>query len=90
LQATPPASAPIFIDGVAPDVAFSPDGSRLAYTAGGDSRLYIRVLSQNEGTPLPGIVGVRGPFFSPDGEWIAYFQGGAIISRKFPRRAARL
>ena len=28
LQATPPASAPIAIDGVAPDIAFAPDGSR--------------------------------------------------------------
>src|SRR6185369_2729977 len=29
-------------------------------------------------TPLAGIVGVRGPFFSPDGKWIAYFQVGDL------------
>jgi serine/threonine-protein kinase len=79
LQATPPTSAPLFIDAIAPDVALSPDGTRLAYTAGiGQSQLWVRQLDRLDAIQLPGIASVRGPFFSPDGEWIAYFQGGDL------------
>jgi serine/threonine-protein kinase len=79
LQATPPATAPLYIDAIAPDVAVSPDGTRIAYLGGvAPGQLYVRDLDQSEATPLAGVVGVRGPFFSPDGEWIAYFLSGAL------------
>jgi eukaryotic-like serine/threonine-protein kinase len=79
LQATLPPSGPLSIDGIAPDLAISPDGTRLAYTAGTDqAQLWVRQLDRGEATPLPGITNVRGPFFSPDGEWIAYFQGSDL------------
>jgi eukaryotic-like serine/threonine-protein kinase len=79
LQATPPAAAPLFVDGIAPDIALSPDGTRIVYTAGAtESRLYLRALDQNEAVPLGDSGNVRGPFFSPDGEWIGYFQGAYL------------
>jgi serine/threonine-protein kinase len=57
------------------NIAISPDGRLLAYTA--DSAvtrlLYLRPLDQLKGTPLPGTEGAFGPFFSPDGEWIGFF-----------------
>ena len=53
--------------------AISPDGSRIAFVGGRDSRLFVRLLEQLEPTPLPPAVGVRSPFFSPDGQWIAFF-----------------
>jgi serine/threonine-protein kinase len=60
-------------------VALSPSGTHLVYLA--DGRLYLRPLDRLEATPIPGVEGrgiyaPRGPFFSPDGKWIAFWQGG--------------
>ncbi len=62
----------------------SPDGSVLAFVArkaageASQSQLYVRRLDQLEAAPLAGTEGVRNPFFSPDGEWIAFFAGGKL------------
>ncbi len=60
--------------------AISPDGTRIAYVAGteGNSKLYLRRLDQNEGTALSGTEGAFIPFFSPDGEWVAFFAQGSL------------
>jgi len=76
--AQPPGSVPLYVDGVATDMALAPDGSAIAFTAGVEAQLNVRPLAQPEPTPLDGIAGVRGPFFSPDGKWIAYFQVGDL------------
>lgn len=78
LQATLPAATPLAIDQFTRDLALSPDGTRLAYVAGAQTQLYLRALDQSDATPLAGIVGVRGPFFSPDSEWIGFFQQGDL------------
>jgi serine/threonine-protein kinase len=78
LQAALRADTPLAIDPFTRDLAFSPDGTRLAYIAGGSTQLYLRALDQSEATPVAGIVGVRGPFFSPDSEWVAFFQQGDL------------
>ena len=56
-------------------VAMSPDGSRIVYSAarGEHSQLYIRALVDAEPKALPGTEGAKTPFFSPDGQWIAFF-----------------
>ena len=57
-------------------MAFSPDGTRLVYPArqeSGERLLYQRRLDQLNAQPIPGTDGAYNPFFSPDGEWIAYF-----------------
>ncbi len=51
----------------------SPDGAHLAFVGGRDSRLFVRSLDRLEPAPLSSTVGVRSPFFSPDSEWIGYF-----------------
>jgi len=60
----------------------SPDGSQLAFVAqprsGGAPRLYIRRLDQLTATPLSGTDNAVGPFFSPDGQWLAFFAGGKV------------
>ncbi len=78
LQATPPASDPLIVDQFVPSLVFSPDGTRIVYVAGRQPRLYVRALDRIEGTPLSAAGEVRGPFFSPDGEWVAYFQGAEL------------
>lgn len=57
--------------------ALSPDGRLLAFVAGsasgGGRKLYVRQLRQLAATPLSGTDDARNPFFSPDGQWIAFF-----------------
>src|SRR5215472_368941 len=56
-------------------VALSPDGKRLAYVASesGVSHLYVRRLDRFESVAIPDSEGATFPFFSPNGDWIAYF-----------------
>ena len=61
--------------------AISPDGTRLAYVARGQDsvqRLFTRRLDQAEGVPLNGTQGAATPFFSPDGEWLAFSAAGEL------------
>jgi hypothetical protein len=59
-------------------VAISPDGTHLAYVA--NDRLYLRALDKPDAaaiarTEAGGVGGfARAPFFSPDGQWIAFCQ----------------
>jgi serine/threonine-protein kinase len=62
--------------GGGPDVVLSPDGARLAYLS--QDRLFTRRLDQPQGTELPGTQGAASPFFSPDGQWIAFAAGGKL------------
>ena len=59
------------------DIAVSPDGQQLAYTAlrDGRSRLYIRGLDRFEDVELPDTEGAQQPFFSPDGSAVGFFAG---------------
>jgi serine/threonine protein kinase/Tol biopolymer transport system component len=56
--------------------AISRDGRRVAFVAsnGGDRpSLWVRRLDETDPHPLPGTEEADGPFFSPDGEWIAFY-----------------
>jgi serine/threonine-protein kinase len=66
-------------------LAVSPDGNDLVY--GGwqrdsegqfESALYLRRLDQESPTRIPGTEGGSVPFFSPEGDWLAFFSGNAI------------
>jgi serine/threonine-protein kinase len=63
-------------------LAIAPDGSRIVYVANG--RLYLRALDQLEAVPIPGTEAggaggfARTPFFSPDGQWIGFWQSGQL------------
>jgi Tol biopolymer transport system component/tRNA A-37 threonylcarbamoyl transferase component Bud32 len=59
-------------------VAISPDGTRLAYASGNPKRLFTRRLDQSKATELAGTQGAGGPFFSPDGLWVAFLAGGKL------------
>jgi len=63
------------------DAVLSPDGTRMAFVAvGADKmqRLYLRPLDQMQATVLLGTEEARDPFFSPDGQWIAFFTGDKL------------
>ncbi|HUD71178.1 MAG TPA: protein kinase [Dongiaceae bacterium] len=61
-------------------LALSPDGSMLVFVARRETaqQLYLRRLTEREAVPLPGTEGAATPFFSPDGQWIAFFAQGKI------------
>ena len=61
-------------------VAITADGTRIVYpTTAEGQRLVVRTLDELETTRLDGIGRTpREPFFSPDGNWIAYFTGGIL------------
>ncbi len=63
-----------------PALALSPDGTHLAYVArqGGTQQLYLRALDSLESAPIPGTEGAFNPFFSPNGQWVGFFTGGAL------------
>ncbi len=56
-------------------VAFAPDGQSIVYTgrAGGRRQLYRRLLRETRGTPIAGSEDSAAPFFSPDGQWVGFF-----------------
>jgi len=58
----------------------SPDGTTLAFVAqqAGAVRLFVRRLDQLQAAPLAGTEDAAHPFFSPNGEWIAFFAGGKL------------
>src|SRR5262245_7738925 len=72
-------------------VAISPQGTHLVYST--EQRLYLRPLSQLDASPIRGtepqpgrvigntangVAAGREPFFSPDGQWIGFWQDGEL------------
>ncbi len=54
----------------------SPDGTRVVYVGRGasDRQLFLRRTNQLDASPLPNTTGAHTPFFSPDSQWIAFYQ----------------
>ncbi len=109
LAPRPQSSAPLRLELAVPEglslewgdgqasLALSPDGRRLALTVVGDSGrsgLLLRDLDQYEARFLAGTEGARGPFFSPDGEWVGYATADALykiaVSGGKPIRLAKV
>jgi len=61
-------------------MTLSPDGGYLVFSAGDDSgsRLYVRAMDEIKATSIPETEGGVGPFFSPNGEWIAFWADGQL------------
>ncbi len=58
-------------------IAVTPDAKAIAYTARRDGKvqLFVRRLDDDTATVIPGSEGAHNPFFSPDGQWVAFFAG---------------
>ncbi len=61
-------------------VVLSPDGTQLIYAARKEetTQLYLRPIHDFEAKPISGTEGARGPFFSPDGNWVAFYADGKL------------
>ena len=62
--------------GTDPDLAITPDGSRVVYR--GNNQLLVRSLNQLEPTVLSGLGAPRGVFISPDGQWVGFFDASTM------------
>ena len=66
------------------DLAITPDGTRIVYAAilDGQRQLVVRAMDQLEATPLAGLGNLpRGPFISPDGNWVGYFDQASALRK---------
>ena len=56
-------------------VAISPDGTRIAFggSQGGQRGIFLRSFDELEQRLIPGSKDGFAPFFSPDGQWLAFF-----------------
>ena len=87
---TLPANAPLALTGNGPAtgwpaaLAISPAGDLLAYVAarGTNTALAVRPFDADTAIIFRGTDGAYHPFFSPDGQWIAFFAGNLL--RKVP------
>jgi eukaryotic-like serine/threonine-protein kinase len=64
-----------------PNFALSRDGAQIAYVAkkeSGASAIYLRLMGSFDAKELPDTEGATAPFFSPDGQWLAYIAGGRL------------
>ena len=61
-------------------IVLSPDGTHLAFVGhrGANSQLYLRAIEGAETMALQGTDGATNPFFSPDGQWLAFFAQGKL------------
>ena len=63
-------------------LAFSADGNQLAYVAttgaGVGKQIFVRAMDSGATRPVPGTEGAAMPFFSPDGQWLAFFADGKL------------
>jgi eukaryotic-like serine/threonine-protein kinase len=76
LMITPQASAVLATVGTRA-VAITPDGSRVIYVGANGTQLFVRQLDSLEPTSL--FTGIpRGPFVSPDSEWVGFADRGSL------------
>jgi eukaryotic-like serine/threonine-protein kinase len=88
---SPPAGHRLFTDVERTHLAFSPDGSQLAFIAGvpgGVRRIWLRSMSGIEPAALAGTDGATSVFWSPDGRALGFFAGSQLKRLDLPDGAA--
>jgi len=72
-------AAALAIQGADRDLAITPDGSRIVYRGVGG--LFVRPSNQLDPIALSGLGLSRGPFVSPDGQWIGFFDAAGALKK---------
>jgi Tol biopolymer transport system component len=88
-----PADAPFVVSSYpGRSLALSPDGTQIVYATAyslPDTRFRLRRLDETEIHSIPGTENGKAPFFSPDGEWLAYFDMAEAALKKISVRGGR-
>ena len=79
----PPDTVPMSISTYLRDLAISPGGRSVVFGSprAESSQLHLRAIDRMSPTPISGGVG-HGPFFSPEGQWVGYYDRGSTILEK--------
>jgi eukaryotic-like serine/threonine-protein kinase len=78
---TLPADVRVGSSTVGSPLAISPDGQVIVFTAtgaDGTDQLWRRALDDEVAHPMPGTRNAQAPFFSPDGQWVAFWSAGKL------------
>ena len=87
LTLAPSGAAALTINGIDRDLAITPDGSRVVYVGNNGTQLFVRALDALE--PVAVFTGApRGPFVSPDGQWIGFVDGNGHVEESGGDRRA--
>ena len=78
ISLTVPAGVLVTLRSVTQALALSPDGRSLAYEAWSRDKVRILVQTLEETAPRPILEDASDPFFSPDGRWLGFLQGGEL------------
>ena len=70
--------AALTITGVDRDLALSPDGTHVVYVGNNGTQLFVRALDTLEPVAIATGGDVRGPFVSPDGQWVGFVDGTTL------------
>ena len=62
-------------------LAITPDGTRVVYVGANNTALFVRALDQLDATSITGLTDSYGPFVSPDGQWIGFFEGVSSLKK---------
>ncbi len=80
LTVTMPSTAALSMNGIDRDLAMTPDGSRIVYTANNGTQLFVRTLDALE--PVAIFKGApRAPIVSPDGQWVGFVDGTTTLKK---------
>ena len=80
LSLAPTGAAALTISGLDRDLAITPDGSRVVYVGNRGTQLFVRALDALDAVAV--FTGApRGPFVSPDGQWIGFVDGIATLKK---------
>jgi len=77
-EIVPAAAHALSIIGADRNIAISPDGRHIVYRGGPQDQLVVRSIDRVDVRPLEGTAGARSPFFSPDGQWVGFFDGTTL------------
>jgi len=73
--------AALTITGIDRDLALSPDGTHVVYVGNGGTQLFVRALDALEPVAIASGGDVGGPFVSPDGQWVGFFENVTTLRK---------
>jgi Tol biopolymer transport system component len=69
------------ISGNGPDLAITPDGSRVVYSGNNGAQLFVRALDALEPVAIATGDTLGGPFVSPDGQWVGFVDNNRTLQK---------
>ena len=80
MRATITTSGPaaLTLTGINHDLALSPDGTHVVYVGNNGTQIFVRALDALEPVAIASGSAVRGPFVSPDGEWVGFSNNNSL------------